>query len=1508
MNFNIKILLFNIFLFLGNNLISANIQIVDSTSKPNSLTIDLVTKTDILTCYGAAEGTITISASGGFLPYQYSVDGGTVYQASNSFTNLVAGGYTIIVKDNLGAVTSDFAFINDRPQIFINNISKTDVTGCYGDANGTITITASGGTSVFEYSDDGGTNYFNNGGNFINLPSNSYNIYVRDSNGCEKAGSSISINQPLELEIANEGYTNIQGCYGANNGVIDITAAGGTSTISYSINGGTNYFPGHYFSALLPGTYNIAIKDINNCITIGSSITLTEPPQVIIDSEVSTDVNTCYGDNTGTITITASGGTGQLQYSIDGGNYFQTVNVFNGLYLGTYNVVVRDQNLCSVIGSTLSIAQPPLLKIDSETKTDVLTCFGDATGQIIITASGGTPAIEYSIDDGVTYQASNIFNGLVYGSYSVRVKDSENCEKIGSSHFINQPVKLQIFKVDKTNVNTCFGGNNGTVSISANGGTPALEYSADNGATFSFLNTITGLSEGFYTIVVKDSHSCSETFPTQIYISQPTQITISDETFSEPLCNGGTDGQVSIMASGGTGTLQYSANSGTNYFLLNVLTELSAGINYSVRVKDANGCVISGSDFILSEPPALVIDAVNYLPVSSCHGGTNGEIEIIVSGGTPQIYYSIDGGANYSTNNNYTGLNAGTYWIMVKDAHDCVISGGNVTLTQPAELYISNEIKTDIHDCKGAATGTITINSTGGTEPLEYSVDGGLTYFPNSGYFTGLVAGTYTLAVRDDNGCIDFGSTYVITEPQELIPTTSFVVNSTCFNSNDGKITLAATGGQTPYSFSVNGGATFVYSTYFAGLTPGSYQTYVKDNYGCVKIGDLITITQPDELIIQDVTYNSITDCYGDKDGSISITSIGGTPTVRYSIDNGSSYFTNTNFTSLDEGTYYVRVVDNNTCVAVWNTPIEITQPAQLKITTLAKTDITCFGLTDGTISFTGTGGTGVISFSIDNALTFPNTTGLFSGLAAGIYKLKLKDENNCVAGDNTISIYEPTQLVITGIEANDESCINFGDGSIEIFAAGGTPDYQYSVDGINYQVYLIVSGLIPGTYTPYLKDSRNCVVTSSPIVIGSPQSTSDFTVDVDEGCSPLDVQFERLAGGVTYLWKFGDGTTSTTNVPNHTYTNFTLNPVDYIVTAYSRSSTGCIDTANMTIRIYPQPALSFDVIPDSTYFPDATANFTNTSIAGYTNYYWDFGDGNFSTAEFPGTHTYDTCGVYKINLSADNNWCSDTVFNYFKIQAHQPVAIFDVDNINGCTPVTLNITDESLYANSFLWTFDDGSTSTDQNPSHFYEIPGVYNINLKVFGYCGTSDIADTIVHVWASPLVEFNVSPDTVMAQKQPIHCYNYSENNSTYFWTFGDGESSTLEEPVHFYQQSGDYPITLYVTSENLCIDSLTRSTTVHVIPYGRLLFPNAFSPNGNGKNDVFGPTVYESVKKYELKIFNRGSELVFFTTDINQTWDGTFQGSPVAQDVYVWKVSGMYENDEPFVQAGSVTLVK
>ena len=468
-------------------------------TEPTQLVINSTPTVDA-TC-GVNNGEITINVSGGTTNYQYSIDGGTTFQAGSNFTGLAPSTYNIEVEDANGCTEVTTATVNSNSTMVLNSLVATDET-C-GQADGTITANVSSGLAPYAYSLDGGTT--SQAGNVFNgLSAGNYTVQVTDGNNCVVSGN-VTVNSPSTLVIDFVTPTD-PSCATFADGQIDMSASGGTGPYTYSIDNGVNFQAGTNFFALTAGNYNVVVEDATGCQTNGNT-TLTDPAAVIIDAVIPTDVS-CFGDTDGEITINASGGVPGYTYSIDGGVNFQGTNSFTGLAPGNYNIQVNDANSCPATSNGL-VGEPLALQIDNIAVTDV-TCNGLSDGAITITASQGTPAYQYSIDGGASFQASATFNGLGAGNVTVDVEDNNGCATIGNAVISESQPLVATLDNDTT---ICIGGT-ATLCANTSGGTAPFDF-AFNGISNGANNCLSTNAPGAYDLIVTDANGCTSAQVTQ---------------------------------------------------------------------------------------------------------------------------------------------------------------------------------------------------------------------------------------------------------------------------------------------------------------------------------------------------------------------------------------------------------------------------------------------------------------------------------------------------------------------------------------------------------------------------------------------------------------------------------------------------------------------------------------------------------------------------------------------------------------------------------------------------------------------------------------------------------------------------------------------------------------------------------------------------------------------------------------------------------------------------------
>ncbi|OQY27256.1 MAG: hypothetical protein B6244_11165 [Candidatus Cloacimonetes bacterium 4572_55] len=953
-------------------------------------------------CYGGDDGEIEIFASGGAAPLQYSINNGTSYQSSSQFDDLSAGNYYIKVKDaqnNVENYAGNPVTLSNPSQLVINSVTATD-PDCYGGDDGQIVISASGGSGSRQYSiNNGGT--YQTSPTFSDLGAGSYQIWVRDGNNCVTSYGSnpVTISNPSQLVINSVTATDPD-CYGGDDGQIVISASGGSGSRQYSINNGGTYQTSPTFSDLGAGSYQIWVRDGNNCATAYGSnpVTISDPSQLVINSVTATDPD-CYGGDDGQIVVSASGGSGSRQYSINNGQTYQSGSTFSDLSVGSYQVWVRDGNYCATsYGSNpVTISNPPQLVINSVTATDP-DCYGGDGGQIVVSASGGTGSRQYSINNGQTYQPSPTFSDLDADSYQVWVRDENNCATSYGSNpvVLDDPPELVINSVTASDPD-CYGGDDGRIVINASGGSGSRQYSINNGGTYQFSSTFSGLSAGSYTIRVRDENNCETPYGSNpVTISNPPQLVINSVNATDPDCYGGDDGQIVISASGGTGSRQYSINNGGTYQASSTFSDLDAG-SYQVWVRDGNNCETpyGSNPVVLDDPPELVINNVNS-DDPSCYGDENGQIVISASGGSGSRQYSINNGQTYQSGSTFSDLGAGSYQVWVRDGNNCETPYGSnpVVLDDPPELVINSVTASD-PDCYGGEGGQIVISASGGTGSRQYSINNGQTYQP-SPTFSDLDADSYQVWVRDENNCeTPYGSNpVVLDDPPELVINSVTASDPDCYGGEEGQIEVDASGGTGVLLYSING-QTSQASPTFSELTAGEYEVVVSDENGCETAPETVTIIDPAQIEINEVLLTSPA-CHGDANGQIQVQADGGTGQLSYSIDNGQNYQNSPIFDDLTAADYSIIIQDQNGCeISYEENPVTLDEPEALLISDVLTSDPSAFDIDDGQIELTASGGTEPIEYSIDSGQSFQAET-IFNNLPAGEYHVIVKDANDC--------------------------------------------------------------------------------------------------------------------------------------------------------------------------------------------------------------------------------------------------------------------------------------------------------------------------------------------------------------------------------------------------------------------------------------------------------------------------------------------------------------------------------
>lgn len=1284
---------------------------------------------------------IDIHAIGGQAPYLYSLNNGYSYQPLNIFSNLSDGTYSVIVKDALNSVTNPTS-ITISPPVPVNGVALvTNATSCN---SAFMTIQATAGKAPFYYSIDNGIT-FTHSNIFNNLTPGNYTFLIKDSKNCVSSALFNQVQQPPSPLLATVSNTPL--VCAKDKTILTINATGGQTPYRYSLNGGPFTATNAY--NITNGTYFIRVKDDVGCF-VSVEYLIAQPTPIYPDILIE-------GRN---VTLNGQAGTAPYQYSIDSGAY-QSENVFNNLTPGNHTLFLKDSKGCESYPFTVIIQDPnPVAFTFSTIKQE--DCSGNT--QINIAATGGQAPYYYSISyssNETSYQSGNIFSKIPPGTYYLTVKDALNSVSSTSSIIISEPVPVTatvahtaILCADETS----------SLTITTLTGEAPFQYSLNNGA-YTNGNTFTKLKAGTYTINVKDKNSC--------LISLSHTITEPPVLFGEILVEGQTISFIDVK--GGTGSYQYAIGKG-NFQSNSVFTNVAIG-HHTLRLKDSNNCEPVIFSALVAAP--LIATTTVTKPVSCI---SNAEITVDAKGGYDPYTYSIDGGLTYQSNNTFTNIPAGTYTIKVMDNADNISNSNVIVIDPPADInavaystpvdcinntiltidaiggkvpyqysinygtYTNSNIYTNISpgtynisvkdanacvytfvytvlptniiigaiDTEGQ---TVTvINVSGGNGSYLYSLDNGS--FQTNPVFTNLTFGLHRIKIKDSIGCESpYEISFLIEDSNSLTSTTVITKSIDCLSN--AIIAVTASGGKTPYLYSIDGGVTYQKNNVFNNLIAGAYNVQVKDTIGNTSANNLVV---PAYLpITTSFDYKNVS-CVGSNDGSIHIIAEGGIAPYTYSL-NDSTYSLNDVITNLVAGNYIFSVKDAAGCIST--KIVTIQEPSVLSITS-STTNSTSSVANDGKITTNAIGGVPPYAYALtdNNGILVSSfqTSNVFAGLKAGVYSTQVKDSNGCISSQANITISSSSNSLLVFFTTTPATCLNTL-GTINITASGGVAPYQYSIDGINYFSTNIFT-LTAGIYTLTIRDAENNLyLTIAEITqINSPSALATVTSNVlCKGDNTGSIALNITGGQSPYSYSINGAPFNSTN----TFTN--LRAGTYNITV--KDTNGCMSTTTSTIN---EPAEALSV----TAFPVNDQSIIANAKGGTAPYLYYLQNSNGVVVAGPQDHGIFArlpLGLYGAQVT-DANGCGYIISGINVIPTPPLSATIDIvpgTCINAGT-ITVNATGGFQ---PYYYSYDNGVTYTISNVYSSYT-PGNYSI--KVRDYKNTIVSFSAVLNAGNTPLIK--------------------------------------------------------------------------------------------------------------------------------------------------------------------------
>lgn len=1051
-------------------------------------------------CFTSGNGKAFVNVQGGVKPYTYKWnDIGN--QVTDTAYNVKAGNYRVIVTDGNGCKDTAYAAVIPPDSISVAILSQP--VSCNNTTDGVITLTPSGGTAPFTYG------WFDN--TFAdsirtNLSSGSYAVTLTDANNCKKViNPEVIAPPPIELEI----ITNPVNCFQGTDGAAQVAATGGTGFLSYqwsASNDSTNQITG-----LEPGDYAVTVTDENGC-SQSEPFSLAQPDPIVLEASI-TDA-ACYGGNSGIASIQPTGGAGGWVFNWSTGD--DSAEAAN-LSAGTYYVTVLDANNCPALDTVL-VGQPTAL-LNAFSLASV-SCNGGNDGEAIAMPVGGTPPYAITWSNGQTGTASDSWNA---GTYAVSILDSKNCLLIDSFE-ITEPEILEVSTSAVTPV-SCNNGSNGGITLVVTGGTLPYAYTWSQSGIGN-TPVASNLVADTYQVTVTDAKGCTATLEAEI--TQPTAL-VSSFSVVDATCFGESSGGADVEVTGGSTPYSYQwSNNDTGQDLIDV----PAGA-YSLTITDSKGCT-STLNLNIDQPPALEVQLA--IQEVKCFGNSDGVITATVTGGVEPYQFAWSGpGGFFSASPDLANLLAGTYGLVITDANGCMYVDSGVEVGQPDEA-VTTQIPVPDKICEDTQDGTATVSVQGGTGPYTYLWSNGQT----TATATGLGEGLFAVTVTDSQNCSWEDEVEIISYGQMTSELTQ--IPALCHGGEDGQAAVEMVsydGVSQPlvdFTYQWNTQPVQSGSSAIGLVADKTYSVTITNEAGCTTTNSL-TIGNPEQLLIGITAFENVS-CFGGSDGTALAEGAGGTGVLNYFWGSNAGSVTTPNASGLAAGSYSVTVVDENNCQAT--TTVQINQPEALTLLDYQVRDVACFGEATGAISVNIQGGVSPYAYSWNNG-----DSGLaITDLNAGNYLLTVTDKNGCTFTWSQ-SIVQPSSPVTGTLEAQPVSCFGMQDGRVTIQVAGGTPPFQYSLDGSNYNGSSVQIGLEAGDYPAvFVKDSKGCVYFIGGITVDSPEP-----VAVDLG---PDVELE-----------FGD---STLLIPD---IFFAVEPISFF---WNPSDTGCYDPVDCrSLEVSPE-------------------------------------------------------------------------------------------------------------------------------------------------------------------------------------------------------------------------------------------------------------------------------------------------------------------------------------------------
>ena len=955
---------------------------------------------------------------------------------------------------------------------------------------------------------------------------------------------------------------------------------------------------------------------------------------------------------------------------------------------------------------------------------------------------------------------------------------------------------------------SCFGGNDGSIDLTVNGGTGAMTYAwTGPGGFTSTTEDPSNLIAGVYNVSVTDGVGCIMTLV--VTVNEPPLLVLTP-AFTNVTCFGGTDGTGSASATGGVGPYTYdwfdNAALTNNIGNGTPLGGLAAG-TYYVQVTDANGCQQDGS-IIITEPADIVVTVA--ATDANC-GQANGTVAVTGITGGSGIYTSTSWtDATPAAVGDTNAVLAGSYTVVVTDNNGC--TGTAVAVVSDILGPVLDAFTTTPVTCAGDCDGTAGVTVSGGTGGYTYAWTPGNPTGQGTPTISDLCAGDYTCVITDAAGCV-VSQIITVIEPAPISVTITASTPTSGFGISDGTADAAGAGGNAPYTFEWFAGCppaalvtTGQTGTSAVGLAAGDYAVVVTDAKGCMDT-TCVTIIEP-PTILTPLTGVDVT-CFGDCDGSVTVAPSGGVPGytyVWYTSAGAPIGQTGITASNLCPGDYYVEVTDLNS-ITVQSLDYTVGEPTQVTGTTSVVSDyngqdISCAGACDGSVDITSSGGIGALTYAWDDP-TLATTT-IVSNLCPGTYNVIITDSSGCTA-TYPVTVTEPLPLAVT-IAETPESCFELCDGVLAATATDGTAGYSYQWDDPLLTTTATLNNVCSGTYNVVVTDTNGCTANAAVVMV-PPVEIILVGDSVGSNCGAADgsatVNVAQGTGPMTILWDAAAGNQTTFTATGLAAGCYTAVVTDGTASACSQSITVCVvDLGAPAVEILTVLDVTCNGVCDG--FAQVQVTAGTNSIPPYS-YAW------FDVAMNPIGQTtasaFNLCaGDYTAQMT-DSNGCLASIavtINEPPVLNASIIAETDVTCYGYTDGDATVLAGGGTSPYTYLW--NDGAAQTTAQATNL--APGFYTVTVTDSLGCVTT--ADTTI---AEPL-EIQVTEGFVDAfcltatGSAWVQVTANGVGNFSYSWTGGQATDTAVN------LVPGVYNVT--VTDADGCF--VTTSVTVGDIPPG------------------------------------------------------------------------------------------